>query len=100
MSGEGYIDNTAWDEALESNPDVVRVAGVPSPEGRPTTEVLHRPGELIVDRDVYAARRADHRGARELLDRSGARLVEEGDRAASAERLRPPPPAGGPGARP
>ena len=87
MSGDGYIDNTAWDEALESNPDVVRVAGVPSPEGRPTTEVLHRPGELIVDRDVYAARRADHRGARELLDRSGARLVEEGDRAASAERL-------------
>lgn len=54
----GWQDNEQWDEAIERAEDIV-VAGRQTPEkrSRPSTEVLHRPNDLLLDAEEL--RRAD-----------------------------------------
>lgn len=83
-SAQGWQDNPAWDEALRRQPDIA-FSGRESPTERPSTVVLHRPEELVVDAAQYDDRE-DRNGIRGVLDRVNA--DDRGDDAAARLGLR------------
>lgn len=88
-----WIDNLLWDAAIEADPRIAIGIGFRDPddetgEGR---EVLYRPGELVVDRNVWGD---EGHPLRQELDRNGAvpigqrpRSTRDRDRSAAADEL-------------
>src|SRR5215212_5448575 len=69
-----WTDNLLWDAAIEADPQVAIGIGFPGPDGECGAEVLYRPGELLVERELWEA--ADHPLVAELR-RSGAVAIAE-----------------------
>src|SRR5215213_5889153 len=69
-----WTDNLLWDAAIEADPQVAIGIGFPGPDGQCGAEVLYRPGELLVERELWEA--DDHPLVAELR-RSGAVAIAE-----------------------
>jgi subtilisin family serine protease len=69
-----WTDNLLWDAAIEADPDVAIGTGFPGPDGECASEVLYRPGELLVERELWEA---DGHPLVDELRRSGAVPIGE-----------------------
>lgn len=70
-----WLDNVAWDDAIEASDRIAIGTALPDPEATgDSTEVLHRPGELLVDTKVWED--PDH-PIRRRLDDNGVRSLGE-----------------------
>jgi subtilisin family serine protease len=87
-----WLDNVVWDDAIEASGQIAIGTALPGANGaRESTEVLYRPGELVIDANVWDE--TSH-PIRQRLDANGAQLLSErprderdARRGAVAERL-------------
>jgi subtilisin family serine protease len=87
-----WLDNVAWDDAIEASELIAIGTALPGADGsRASTEVLYRPGEMLIDASVYDDQ---SHPVRQRLDDNGAQLLSghprddrDARRAAVAERL-------------